>query len=199
MPVLQQVDYLYLLFPFVIWAALRFGTRGATLTTFTVAVVAVWHTSQGGGPFIGAPAPATLFAAACYLAAVAVTGLALAAAVSHERASAAAATALREEELRVALDAARMGAWSWTAADDRLVWDRTMRELYHLAPGESVGAYADFIGPGPSRGPGLLARTIGQALERGTAWTSSSASCCPTAGSAGSPTGGGCGWAPTGA
>ena len=144
-PVLQQVDYLYLLFPFVIWAALRFGPRGATLATFTVAVVAVWHTSRGGGPFIGASEPATLFAAACYLAAVAVTGLALAAAVSHERASAAAATELREEELRSAVDAARMGTWSWTAADDRVVWDRTMGELFHLAPGETVGSYADFM------------------------------------------------------
>ncbi len=167
-PVLQQVDYLYLLFPFVIWAALRFGTRGVTLATFTVAVVAVWHTSRGGGPFIGTSGPATLFAAACYLAAVAVTGLALAAAVSYERASAAAATELREEELRAALDAARMGTWSWTAAEDRVVWDPTMRELYHLAPGESVGTYAEFMARVHPEDRDYTRSTIGQAIERGT-------------------------------
>ena len=167
-PVLQQVDYLYLLFPFVIWAALRFGTRGVTLATFTVAVVAVWHTSRGGGPFIGTSGPATLFAAACYLAAVAITGLALAAAVSYERASAAAATELREEELRATLDAARLGTWSWTAADDRVVWDPTMRELFHLAPGESVGTYAEFMARVHPEDRDYTRSSIGQAMERGT-------------------------------
>jgi signal transduction histidine kinase/integral membrane sensor domain MASE1/ActR/RegA family two-component response regulator len=167
-PVLQQVDYLYLLFPFVIWAALRFGPRGATLATFTVAAVAVWHTTRGGGPFIGTSAPATLFAAACYLAAVAVTGLTLAVAVSHERASAAAATELREEELRAALDAARMGTWSWTAVDDRVLWDATMRELYHLAPNESVGTYGDFMARVHPEDRDYTASTIGQAMDRGT-------------------------------
>jgi signal transduction histidine kinase/integral membrane sensor domain MASE1/CheY-like chemotaxis protein len=167
-PVVQQVDYLYLLFPFVIWAALRFGPRGATLATFTVAAVAVWHTSRGGGPFIGASAPATLFAAACYLAALAVTGLALAAAVSHERVSAAAATDLREEELRSAVDAARMGTWSWTAVEDRVVWDRIMGELFHLAPGETVGSYADFLARVHPEDRDYAASTIRQAMERGT-------------------------------
>jgi len=168
LPVLQQVDYLYLLFPFVIWAALRFGPRGATLATFTVAAVAVWHTSRGGGPFIGASGPATLFAASCYLAAVAVTGLALAAAVAHERAAAAAATEQREEELRAALDAARMGTWSWSAVDDRVVWDRTMREIYHLEPDDSVATYADFLARVHPEDREYIAATIGRAMERGT-------------------------------
>src|SRR4029077_12275843 len=30
LPLLGKVDYLYLLFPFVMWAALRFGARGAS-------------------------------------------------------------------------------------------------------------------------------------------------------------------------
>jgi PAS domain S-box-containing protein len=167
-PVVQQVDYLYFLFPFVIWAALRFGARGATLTTFTVAAVAVWHTTRGGGPFIGATGPATLFAVAGYLAAVAVTGLALAAAVAHERAAAATATEQREEELRAALDAARMGTWSWTAADDRVVWDRTLREIYHLRPEQTVATYADFLAHVHPDDREYIAATIGRAMERGT-------------------------------
>ena len=39
-PVVPDVNYPYLLFPFVIWAALRFGARGASIMTFTVAAVA---------------------------------------------------------------------------------------------------------------------------------------------------------------
>ena len=49
-PVVGEVNYPYLLFPFVIWAALRFGARGASLMTFTVAVVAVGHVVRGRGP-----------------------------------------------------------------------------------------------------------------------------------------------------
>jgi PAS domain S-box-containing protein len=145
LPMLHQVDYLYLLFPFVIWAALRFGSRGASLMTLTISVVAVWHTTQGTGPFITATAPGTLFAAACYLAAVAVTGLTLAAAVAHERETATKALGQREQQLRVALDAARMGIWSWSTADNRLSWDDTLRQLYGLAPADRMAGYDDFL------------------------------------------------------
>ena len=144
-PILHQVDYLYLLFPFVIWAALRFGGRGASLMTLTVSVVAVWHTTQGTGPFVAATVPGTLFAAACYLAAVAVTGLTLAAAVAHEREAATRTLEEREQQLRVALDAARMGIWSWSTADNRLTWDDTLRQLYGLAPADRMAGYDDFL------------------------------------------------------
>jgi len=53
--ILSHIDYPYLLFPFVIWAALRFGVRGASLMTLTVATVTVWHTLQGSRPFVAIP------------------------------------------------------------------------------------------------------------------------------------------------
>jgi PAS domain S-box-containing protein len=145
LPMLNQVDYLYLLFPFVIWAGLRFGSRGASLMTLTISVVAVWHTTQGNSPFIAATAPGTLFAAACYLAAVAVTGLTLAAAVAHEREAATTTLEQREQQLRVALDAARMGIWSWSPTDNRLTWDDTLRQLYGLTPSDRIAGYNDFL------------------------------------------------------
>ncbi|HUF36414.1 MAG TPA: MASE1 domain-containing protein, partial [Gemmatimonadales bacterium] len=144
LPLLRGVDYLYLLFPFVIWAALRFGSRGASLMTLTVAAVAVGRTAAGGGPFVAETMGETLFAAGCYLGAVAASGLILAAAVSQERASATGALRQRDVQLREALDAARMGTWSWVAADDRVVWDDTLRRLYALPPGQDVTTYAQF-------------------------------------------------------
>ena len=145
LPVVHQVDYLYLLFPFVIWAALRFGSRGATLMTFTVSAVAVWRMTQGGGPFVAASAGTTLLAAASYLAAVAIAGLTLAAAVTHEREAATETLRHRDEQLRVALDAARMGIWSWSAEDNRLTWDDTLRRLYGLGPDDQIAGYDDFL------------------------------------------------------
>jgi len=142
---LRQLDYLYLLFPFVIWAALRFGSRGASLMTFVIAVVAVWRTVTGGGPFNTASGCGTLFAVGCYLGIVAVTGLLLAAAVTNERETATATLRRRDEQLSVALGAARMGVWFWSATENRLTWDETLRRMYGLADGAEVTGYQDFI------------------------------------------------------
>jgi PAS domain S-box-containing protein len=143
--VLRQVDYHYLLFPFVIWAALRFGVRGAAIMTLTVATASVVHTVRGAGPFIGLTTTNTLFAVSCYLAAVAITGLVLAAAVRWERQEATQALAVSQQRLRRALDAARMGTWVWSVADNTLIWDQQLRELYGLGPDDQVTGYEQFL------------------------------------------------------
>jgi PAS domain S-box-containing protein len=143
--VLRQFDYHYLLFPFVIWAALRFGAQGASLMTLTVATVAVAHTVQGGGPFVSATAVRTLFSLAGYLAVVAVTGLVLAAAVQWERHQATKALAQSQERLRRALDAARMGIWFWSVENNRLTWDENLCRLYGLGAETVVSTYEQFL------------------------------------------------------
>jgi PAS domain S-box-containing protein len=166
-PLLFRLDYLYLLFPFVIWAALRFGSRGASLMTFTISVVAVWRTVQGGGPFNADTAGGTLFAVACYLGVVAVTGLLLAAAVTRERETATDVLRRRDEQLRVALDAARMGVWFWSAADNRLTWDDALRRMYGVGPDEPVAAYDDFIGRVHPDDREFVKTTVRRALAEG--------------------------------
>lgn len=142
---LRAVDYQYLLFPFVIWAALRFGARGASLMTLALSAVAVAHTVQGGGPFVGATAMRTLFEVALYLAVVAVTGLVLAAAVRWERLQATKALGQSEDRLRRALDAARMGTWFWSVENSVLSCDENLRQLYGLAPGDLVSRHQELL------------------------------------------------------
>jgi PAS domain S-box-containing protein len=166
-PVLRRVDYHYLLFPFVIWAALRFGGRGAALMTLGVASVTVLHTVRGGGPFIGATSIRTLSAVALYLAAVAVTGLVLAAAVEWERRQATQALARSEERLRHALDAARMGTWVWSVETNTLTWDDNLRQLYGLAPGEPITNYEHFISLVHRDDRSLVKETVQQVLREG--------------------------------
>ncbi|HEX2248817.1 MAG TPA: MASE1 domain-containing protein [Gemmatimonadales bacterium] len=165
--VLRQVEYHYLLFPFVIWAALRFGPRGATLMTLSVATVAVIHTVRGGGPFIAGTSTNTLFAVAAYLAAVAITGLVLAAAVQLERRVATRALAHSEERLRRALDAARMGTWVWSVDDNNLVWDENLRRIYGLRPDERVSTYQDFLGRIHPEDRAFVADSVRRVLEEG--------------------------------
>jgi PAS domain S-box-containing protein len=143
--VLRQLDYHYLLFPFVIWAGLRFGAQGAALMTLTVSALAVAHTVQGGGPFVNATAVRTLFSLAGYLGVVAVTGLVLAAAVQWERHQATKALAQSEERLRRALNAARMGTWFWSVESNALIWDDNLRQLYGLTPADRVSTYEEFL------------------------------------------------------
>src|SRR5438067_10667657 len=83
---LQRAQYPYLLFPFVIGAALRFGPRGASLLTMTVATLAVGYTVQGGGPFVMQTVPSTDTALLLYIGILAITGLSLGPATTrHER------------------------------------------------------------------------------------------------------------------
>jgi PAS domain S-box-containing protein len=164
---LRRLDYLYLLFPFAIWAALRFGSRGASLMTFAIAVVAVWRTVTGGGPFNTSSGGETLFAVGCYLGIVASTGLLLAAAVTHERETATAELQRRDEQLRVALDAAQMGVWHWSSVDNRLTWDATLRCLYGLGPTDRIASYEDFISRVHRDDREAVETSVRRALEEG--------------------------------
>src|SRR6516164_2339137 len=43
---------LYALVPFLLWAALRFGTTGVSSSAIAIAVLAIWGATHGRGPFI---------------------------------------------------------------------------------------------------------------------------------------------------
>jgi diguanylate cyclase (GGDEF)-like protein/PAS domain S-box-containing protein len=49
----NDVPYSYLVFPFVIWAALRFTQRGAAIAMLLTSAIAVVRTAAGTGPFSG--------------------------------------------------------------------------------------------------------------------------------------------------
>jgi PAS domain S-box-containing protein len=108
-----------------------------------------------------------MFAVGCYLAIVAVTGLLLAAAVTHERETATEALRRRDEQLSVALDAAQMGVWYWSATDDRLTWDDTLRRMYGLAPDDRVTGYEDFISRVHPDDRELVETSVRRALTEG--------------------------------
>jgi two-component system, NarL family, sensor histidine kinase FusK len=72
------------LLPLLIWAALRFGTPGASGATLLVSSVAVWATAMGGGPFVRPELHQSLAVLQGFMSVVAVTFLVLAA-VTAER------------------------------------------------------------------------------------------------------------------
>lgn len=89
---------IYLVFPFIIWAALRLEQHGATLAIFVVSGIAIWGTVQGLGPFSLESMNDSLVLLQTFTAVVSLTALVLAAA-TIERRSALEALQQRAEEL----------------------------------------------------------------------------------------------------
>jgi len=89
-----RVAQAYMFFPLLIWAALRFGQRGAITTAFTVSVIAVWGTALGHGPFVRPELHQSLIALQAFMGVAAATILVLGASISERRRA--------EEEMRLA-------------------------------------------------------------------------------------------------
>jgi integral membrane sensor domain MASE1 len=79
----SQVPYPYMVFPFMMWFALRFTQRGATTAVLVTAGLAVVRTAQGYGPFRGADDVTNLWRLEVFLSVVALTSLVLAAIVTE--------------------------------------------------------------------------------------------------------------------
>ena len=75
----------YLVFPPLVWAALRFGQRGAVATTFLTSLIAVWGTASGHGPFARSVLHEGLFALQTFMAVSAATFLILGASIAERR------------------------------------------------------------------------------------------------------------------
>ncbi len=71
----------YLFFPFVIWAALRMGLSGTTLTIFIISIISIVGTAEGFGPFTYGPLRDNLLFLHSFLSVLSVTGLVLAASI----------------------------------------------------------------------------------------------------------------------
>ncbi len=84
MPGWQMFPLAYLPYPFLVWAALRFGARGAATGTLLVAAVAVVSMLRHQGPFAGSTVDSFRILDG-YLGLVAVAGLLLGAAAAEHR------------------------------------------------------------------------------------------------------------------
>jgi PAS domain S-box-containing protein len=95
----SQTEVPYVVFPAMIWAALRFGPIGASSALLVVASLTVWNTAHNAGPFVRDSTTDSLLATQLFLAAAALTSLVLAA-VTAERRRVAAALRANEARLR---------------------------------------------------------------------------------------------------
>jgi signal transduction histidine kinase len=74
---------LYLLFPLLGWAALRFGQRGATLAVVVTALLVVWNTTHYSGPFHFESVTRSVLSTQLFIAVISLSAMSLAAVVTE--------------------------------------------------------------------------------------------------------------------
>jgi signal transduction histidine kinase len=94
----SQPDVPYIVFPILIWAALRFGPLGAATALAIVSSLTVWNTAHGSGPFVRNSITHSLLASQLFVAVAALTSLVLAAVTAERTASERAQRALTAEQ-----------------------------------------------------------------------------------------------------
>jgi signal transduction histidine kinase len=75
----------YMLFPPLIWAALRFGVRGSVTSATAVTAIAIFYTSVGLGPFVRADMHDSLLVLQTFVGITSATFLVLGASISERR------------------------------------------------------------------------------------------------------------------
>ncbi len=101
--VAPQREVPYIVFPVLLWAALRLGPRGAAAAIVVICSITVWNTAQQEGPFVRESITDSLLATQFFIATAALTSLVLAA-VTAERTRAARALAVSEAGQRALAD-----------------------------------------------------------------------------------------------
>jgi PAS domain S-box-containing protein len=146
----SQRDVPYVVFPVLIWAALRFGPRGAALSLVVASSLTVLNTANNAGPFVRESITDSLLSTQLFLATAALTALVLAA-VTAERATASAALEANEERLRSVVGSMAEGLIVSDAdgviTDCNAVAERITglerRQLIGRRPGEVMGPAVD--------------------------------------------------------
>jgi PAS domain S-box-containing protein len=141
--------------PFIIWAAIRFGMIGATLSTLFVAAIATTETAVGSGPFAHNTPFTNAVLLDVFFAVLSLSGMTLAAVIAERE------QAEREREQLVREQAAMEGrlrlATIVESSDDAIIgkdmdgiitdWNKGAEQLYGYSAGEVIGKQISLLVP----------------------------------------------------
>jgi signal transduction histidine kinase len=135
----SQPDVPYIVFPVLIWAALRFGPFGAATAVAITSSLTVWNTAHGSGPFVRESITHSVLASQLFVAVAALTSLILAAVTAERTASERAQQALTEEQAALRRIATLVAG---EAASDRVFEQVTVEAVQTLgASGASLARF----------------------------------------------------------
>ncbi len=124
---------LYTPIPLLIWAALRFGLGGISVSMLIMTFEAIWGTMRGHGPFLAQTPIENALALQLFLLVTATPLMLLAVVVEEERRS---KDALRENAnlMGLAAEAGDLAMWVWDVSGDELWMTERGRSLFGLEP-----------------------------------------------------------------
>jgi signal transduction histidine kinase len=137
----SQRDVPYIVFPVLIWAALRFGPFGAATALAITSSLTIWNTAHGSGPFLRSSITHSVNASQLFVAVAALTSLILAAVTAERTASERAQQELTEEQAALRRIATLVAG---EAASDRVFEQVTVEAAKTL--GASGASLARFEG-----------------------------------------------------
>jgi PAS domain S-box-containing protein len=184
---IRSYPLMFVFLPLLLWAALRFGLRGATAAVLVIAGIATAGTLQGFGPFARQTPNESLLLLQAYLCVTMVVMLSLAAEVAGRRAverellelnrDLARRVEARSQELQrlhgrlvEAQHVAHIGSWEWDVAADSVWWSDELYRLYGLRAGSPV-TYEGYIAMVHPEDRALVKAIVGESLETGAPFT----------------------------
>ena len=134
---------LYAPIPLLIWAALRFGLGGISVSMLIMTFQAIWGTMRGHGPFLGQTPTENATALQLFLLVTATPLMLLAVVIEEERRS---QEALRERAnlMGLAAEAGNLAMWVWDASGNNVWMTERGRSLFGLEPGARLDFAATF-------------------------------------------------------
>jgi PAS domain S-box-containing protein len=136
--------YPHLLFPLLVWAALRFEQRGAVTASFVVAAIAVAGAVTGNAPLGSGSTTHVVQILEGLLAGVTVS-LLLLGAILAERTAAKDELEGAHASLAEAQEVGHIGSWEWSIADDRVTWSDALFRIYGLEPQSTEVSYESYL------------------------------------------------------
>ena len=124
---------LYTPIPLLIWAALRFGLGGISVSMLIITFQAIWGTMRGHGPFLNQTPVENALALQLFLLMTATPLMLLAVVIEEERRS---KEALRQskDQMGLAAEAANAAMWVWDVSGDDLWMTEQGRSLFGFKP-----------------------------------------------------------------
>ena len=134
---------LYAPIPLLIWAALRFGLGGISVSMLIITFLAIWGTMRGHGPFLAQTPVENSLALQLFLLVTATPLMLLAVVIEEERRS---KEALRESAnlMGLAAEAGNLAMWVWDVSGNDVWMTEPGRSLFGLKPDARLDFAATF-------------------------------------------------------
>jgi PAS domain S-box-containing protein len=154
----------YSLVPFLLWAALRFGSIGISSSAVLISFLTIWGAIHARGPFADQGSLNGILSLQLFLVFAALPFMVLAALV-EERTVTSRELALSNERVRLAVEAGKSVGWEWDIKSGRDSWFGDLQTMFGIPSDTFVGRVEDFYGYVHPEDRQMVAKAVSDARQ----------------------------------